>query len=142
MVLSDSVVATQLVMLATRDALQLFLVSLPLAALGSAQYTPDATITSSIPSYTPSVGQPLQHAIHTIQVGPKTNPHAYVPNSITAAVGDIIVFEFWPTNHSVVKADYLAPCVPASEDLFYSGPFTTFHEENDQLVVSKQRMRV
>lgn len=69
-----------------------------------------------------------------MQVGPKTNPHAYVPNSIFANVGDVILFEFYPTNHSVVKADYLAPCVPASEGLFYSGPFNSFKEQDGQLV--------
>lgn len=73
-------------------------------------------------------------ATHTVQVGPKTNPHAYVPNSISANVGDVILFEFYPTNHSVVKADYLAPCVPASEGVFYSGMFNKFHEPDGELV--------
>ncbi|KAJ5825365.1 hypothetical protein N7474_002503 [Penicillium riverlandense] len=75
-------------------------------------------------------------ATHTIKVGPKTAPHRYVPHNITANVGDIVVFEFYPANHSVVKADYLAPCVPASEGLFYSGAFNTFDEDNGNLVGS------
>ncbi|CAI7650889.1 unnamed protein product [Penicillium glandicola] len=73
-------------------------------------------------------------ATHTIQVGPKSSPHQYVPPNITANVGDIVVFEFYPTNHSVVKADYLAPCVPASGEIFYSGAFETFNLEDGQLV--------
>ena len=57
-----------------------------------------------------------------------------MPHSISANVGDLIVFEFYPANHSVVKADYLAPCVPASEGLFYSGAFNTFDENNGNIV--------
>ncbi|KAE8355481.1 hypothetical protein BDV28DRAFT_128964 [Aspergillus coremiiformis] len=72
-------------------------------------------------------------ATHTIQVGPKTDPHQYVPASVNASVGDVIVFEFYPRNHSVVKADYNAPCVPAHGDVFYSGHFAKFNEENGQL---------
>lgn len=71
---------------------------------------------------------------HTIQVGPKSNPHQFVPANITANVGDVVVFEFYPTNHSVVKADYLAPCVPASGNIFYSGAFEDFNEHDGQLV--------
>lgn len=65
-------------------------------------------------------------------VGPKTAPHSYVPHSIYANVGDIILFEFYPTNHSVAKADYLAPCVPAGEGEFYSGNFNEFKYVNGQ----------
>ncbi|KAJ6003002.1 hypothetical protein N7451_005549, partial [Penicillium sp. IBT 35674x] len=71
---------------------------------------------------------------HTIQVGPKVSPHAYVPHNITANPGDILVFEFYPTNHSVAKADYLAPCVPAGSGEFWSGEFNTFTEEDGDLV--------
>ncbi|QQK44443.1 Cupredoxin [Penicillium digitatum] len=71
---------------------------------------------------------------HTIQVGPKSNPHQFVPPNITANVGDVVVFDFYPTNHSVVKADYLAPCVPANGNIFYSGAFVNFNEQDGQLV--------
>lgn len=75
-------------------------------------------------------------ATHTIQVGPRSDPHQYVPSSVNASVGDVIVFEFYPRNHSVVRADYDAPCVPAqtSGPVFYSGHFTKFNEENGQMI--------
>ncbi|PYI02524.1 hypothetical protein BO78DRAFT_400434 [Aspergillus sclerotiicarbonarius CBS 121057] len=73
-------------------------------------------------------------ATHTVQVGSKEDPHQYSPHNITAAVGDIIVFEFYPRNHSVVKADYNAPCVPASGTIFYSGSFNSFNEQDGELV--------
>jgi plastocyanin len=83
------------------------------------------TMANSTPSST------APHATHTVKVGPKENPHQYVPHNITAAVGDVIVFEFYPRNHSVVKADFMAPCVPAAGGIFYSGEFNTFNENSD-----------
>ncbi|KAJ5824910.1 Cupredoxin [Penicillium robsamsonii] len=71
---------------------------------------------------------------HTIQVGPKSNPHQFDPSEIKANVGDIVVFEFYPTNHSVVQAEYDAPCIPASGDIFYSGPFANFNLQGGQIV--------
>jgi plastocyanin len=72
---------------------------------------------------------------HTVQVGPDSSPHAYVPHNLTANPGDVVVFEFYPTNHSVVQADYRSPCrYPSSGSYFYSGIFNTFNENNGQLV--------
>lgn len=85
-----------------------------------------------------SVGTPTSStgiATHTIQVGHKSDPHQYMPPSIKANVGDIVTFEFYPTNHSVVEADFLAPCVPAKGDnIFYSGAFTSFNERSGNLI--------
>lgn len=89
-----------------------------------------STTTTSTDTSTASTGG----ATHTVKVGPKEDPHQYVPHNITADVGDVVVFEFYPTNHSVVKADYMAPCVPASGEVFYSGAFDDFNENNGQLV--------
>ena len=33
--------------------------------------------------------------------------HTFRPETIQAAIGDIITFRFYPVNHSVVRADYL-----------------------------------
>ncbi|KAL4912375.1 hypothetical protein BDW62DRAFT_20937 [Aspergillus aurantiobrunneus] len=71
---------------------------------------------------------------HTIQVGPKEDPHQYVPHSLEAKVGDLIVFEFYPRNHSVVQADWRAPCMPADGDYFFSGIKNDFEEVNGQVV--------
>ena len=102
--------------------------------------TPSTTHTTAVPTTdstrttlstqtstktTSSTGGP-----HTIKVGPRGNPHQYVPNTVNASVGDLIVFEFYPRNHSVVQAKYLEPCVPAAKDIFYSGPFNEFNEDD------------
>ena len=102
----------------------------PLAWLALATMTVAAGSSTATSTTSSSTGV----STHTIQVGPKSNPHQFVPTDITAKVGDIVVFEFYPTNHSVVKADYLAPCVPASENVYYSGAFENFNEHNGQLV--------
>lgn len=36
----------------------------------------------------------------------------FVPENITAQVGDVVKFEFWPTNNSVARSDFGYPCVP------------------------------
>ncbi|KAJ5321427.1 hypothetical protein N7476_004429 [Penicillium atrosanguineum] len=121
-------------MLLTGRVFQQLLISLTLSILckqSSAATTATPTFaTTSTASTTTSTGI----ATHTIQVGPKTSPHQYVPHSVTANVGDIVIFEFYPTNHSVVKADFDAPCVPASAPIFWSGMFHSFNEEDGQLI--------
>ena len=52
--------------------------------------------------------------------------HRFVPNEITANVGDIISFQFFPPNHSVVRAEFGQPCIPyeytgENKAGFYSG---------------------
>ncbi|PGH14397.1 hypothetical protein AJ79_03039 [Helicocarpus griseus UAMH5409] len=93
--------------------------------------TPERTLTSTITVESTSSSEPTSTAtsttirepvFHTVLVAPKQSPHAYVPSSIKAEVGDTIVFEFYPTNHSVAQADYDAPCVPAANP-FWSKHF-------------------
>lgn len=126
-------------MLFTRQALQPLLVSIALATGGCAQNYSDnssATTTATASDFTTSSTRTTSTGIatHTVQVGPKSSPHAYVPHSLTANPGDIVVFEFYPTNHSVVKADFLAPCQPADGNYFYSGMFNSFTLNNGLLV--------
>ncbi|KAA8648092.1 hypothetical protein EYZ11_006162 [Aspergillus tanneri] len=92
------------------------------------------TVEPKTTSASDTKSSPTAAATHTVKVGAKEDPHQYVPHNITAEVGDVIVFEFYPRNHSVVKADYLAPCVPASGTIFNSGRFNSFNEQNGQLV--------
>lgn len=61
---------------------------------------------------------------HTIQVG--LLDHKMRPEITEAAVGDIIEFDFYPLNHSIVRAEYGFPCIPyemtgSSKKGFYSG---------------------
>ncbi|PWY67241.1 hypothetical protein BO94DRAFT_479047 [Aspergillus sclerotioniger CBS 115572] len=107
-------------------------------ATARAQYSstdvPSSTTSTTRTSQASTTTTTSTTATHTVQVGSKEDPHQYLPHNITAAVGDVIVFEFYPRNHSVVKADYLAPCVPASGTIFYSGIFNSFNEQDGDLV--------
>lgn len=91
-----------------------------------------ATTTTGAP--TPSASKTKPPKTHTVDVGPKASPYDFDPHETYADVGDVIVFYFYPTNHSVVKADYNAPCVPASGPVFYSGIFNEFQESGPDIV--------
>jgi plastocyanin len=124
-----------------RRVLRPLLVSVALTSLACAadtssdsSATPTAGSSSITSTFTTSTTTSTGSVTHTVQVGPKSSPHAYVPHNLTANPGDVVVFEFYPTNHSVVKADFNAPCVPASEGVFYSGMFNSFNEKDGQLV--------
>lgn len=122
-------------MLFTRQFLWATLASLAIGATTEVQIT-TASLSSASAVTTASASKATStgSTTHTVVVGPKESPMSYVPRNITAAVGDVVVFEFYPTNHSVVKADYLAPCVPSSDNLFYSGMFTTFDEVDGSVI--------
>jgi hypothetical protein len=36
----------------------------------------------------------------------------FSPNQLTASVGDVVEFWFYPQNHSVARSDYKSPCIP------------------------------
>lgn len=82
------------------------------ASLALAQYgsSPTTTSPSSSNSAVSSVGAP--GAAVTVQVGPGGRL-VYEPDFVNAAIGDEIVFEFNPKNHSVTESSsYGSPCVP------------------------------
>lgn len=52
--------------------------------------------------------------------------HTFEPDVTLAKIGDTVKFEFYPTNHSVVRAEYGYPCIPyeytgVDKIGFYSG---------------------
>lgn len=62
-------------------------------------------------------------ATHDIKVGNDLKTLEglrYSPNVTTAAVGDTVVFHFFPGQHDVSQGDYNSPCNPL-KDGFYSG---------------------
>ncbi|KAJ8117392.1 hypothetical protein OPT61_g1389 [Boeremia exigua] len=87
---------------------------------------PDTVVQGSSTSFqsptTPTSGSTPQ--THTIQVG--LADHKMRPETTKAAVGDIIEFNFYPVNHSIVRAEYEFPCIPyemtgSSKQGFFSG---------------------
>ncbi|KAA8911995.1 hypothetical protein FN846DRAFT_997864 [Sphaerosporella brunnea] len=47
---------------------------------------------------------------HIVTVGKAA--HRFDPDTVYAAVGDVITYEFYPTNHSVVRGAWDFPCIP------------------------------
>jgi len=52
--------------------------------------------------------------MHVVSVG-KDGKLAFCPESITAAPGDIVQFQFYPKNHSVVQGFFAKGCTPIAE---------------------------
>ncbi|KAJ7505641.1 hypothetical protein B0H11DRAFT_1850878 [Mycena galericulata] len=71
------------------------------------QATATQSHTTSSPSHTSSP------VTHVIQVG--LNGLSYTPSNITAAVGDIVTFEFHPKNHTVTQSSFQNPCKALAE---------------------------
>ncbi|KAH7364289.1 hypothetical protein BKA65DRAFT_134025 [Rhexocercosporidium sp. MPI-PUGE-AT-0058] len=70
------------------------------AHLGYAQtFSSSPSTTSSAPAST-----------HSVNVG--AAGLVFTPNSLTAKIGDIVEFRFYPKNHSVARAEYKNPCIP------------------------------
>lgn len=42
----------------------------------------------------------------------KQGGNTFVPDVVLAEAGDTILFQFYPTNHSVIRAEYGYPCIP------------------------------
>ena len=64
--------------------------------------------------------------VHTVTV--EKGAHRFDPETLFASVGDSVKFEFFPLNHSVVRAEYGYPCIPFETMLggrtgFFSGLF-------------------
>jgi len=50
--------------------------------------------------------------VHVVKVGNANGTLAYSPNSIAAAVGDMVQFQFAPVNHTVTQSTFDQPCQP------------------------------
>ncbi|UKZ76768.1 hypothetical protein TrVFT333_004478 [Trichoderma virens FT-333] len=63
---------------------------------------------------------------------------AFTPDSVKAAVGDILDFHFHAVNHSVVMGDFSTPCAPAKTGGFFSGfmPVSGSGEADDSFQVT------
>lgn len=48
--------------------------------------------------------------VYDIKVGNENGELKFEPEAIGAAVGDQVVFHFWPKNHSVVQTSFASPC--------------------------------
>ena len=113
------------------------------ALAASVVYAQDGSADGPNNSTTPTA-QDGNRTIHYIDAA--KGGHYYIPNSIQAEVGDIVTFRFYPTNHSVIRAEYLFPCVPYEDIVpdgegFDSGFFET-SEVSDEVSPLLQACKV
>ncbi|KAK9248612.1 Cupredoxin [Lipomyces tetrasporus] len=60
-----------------------------------------------------SVGTSMAYTVHNVSVG--EGALDYTPNTISAKVGDFVVFTFLSGTHGVAQASYDSPCLPYSD---------------------------
>lgn len=84
--------------------------SLCLVALANAVLGQDSTPSSSSAAPRVVTASGSSQATHIVTVGKELNQ--FDPDSLTANVGDVIEFQFFPPNHSVGRAEYQQPCIP------------------------------
>ncbi|KAJ8068657.1 hypothetical protein OCU04_002359 [Sclerotinia nivalis] len=63
---------------------------------------------------------------HVVRVGSTNNSIKYIPDKISAQVGDVIQFQFAGGNHTVTQSTFDAPCVPISQSTNNTGVFSGF----------------
>jgi plastocyanin len=61
-----------------------------------------------------------------VTVGGANGTLSYTPNSITAAKGDMVQFQFMPKNHTVTQSNFDNPCEPISLHSNVTGVFSGF----------------
>ncbi|KAK8049900.1 Cupredoxin [Apiospora phragmitis] len=79
-----------------------------LALLVSGAYSMPTGTTCDKPS---QVAAPPTGVTHTVVAG-ANGQLRFEPESVVAAVGDIVEFQFRPKNHSVAQSSFAEPCVP------------------------------
>jgi len=77
-----------------------------LAAAAAVGIASAATTTSSAATPSGSV------KAHVVQVSDKNGDITFTPDSITAAPGELVQFQFYPQNHSVAQSTFANPCEP------------------------------
>jgi hypothetical protein len=87
-----------------------FAVATGLIGLLSAVSAQDASPSASLAASSSTASSAPTPKIHVVTVGKAD--HKMVPDVVTADPGDIITFQFFPKNHSVVRAEYEYPCIP------------------------------
>jgi len=108
----------------------LLLAALPVvfAQYGDSDSGSDSTSSSSVAATTTASAT---SGIATVTVGQGGNL-AFSPNSLTAAVGSVVEFQFYPKTHSVAQAAFATPCEPLANNTgFFSGGFQTTGTVNE-----------
>lgn len=88
---------------------------------GSPPDTPSSSSSAAAVAQTSAAAVPV---VHVVTVG-ANDQLVFVPNVITAAVGEKVEFNFFGPSHTVVEGSFDNPCQPLSATSFYSGIIST-----------------
>lgn len=77
---------------------------------GSGSGSSSSSSSASAPASTAS-------GVHGVDVG-ENGQLTFTPNTVNASVGDTVLFNFHPLNHSVVQSTFGQPCQPESNGIF------------------------
>ncbi|MCJ1413159.1 hypothetical protein MMC19_007263 [Ptychographa xylographoides] len=83
---------------------------MPPMLMGSTIRTTTSITTRTTVSTSMSTGASV--SMQVVKVSNANGTLVFTPNSITAAVGSLVQYQFYPMNHSVVRANFQNPCVP------------------------------
>lgn len=90
--------------------------TLALATFGLAQSSMSMSMASEMPSATGTASaSSASTAVYVVKVSNKDGDLTFEPNSMTAPVGSMVQFHFYPKNHSVVQAAFSNPCEPINK---------------------------
>jgi len=64
--------------------------------------------------------------VHVIKVSNKNGSLSFAPNNLTVPVGDMVQYQFYPKNHSVVQSTFDQPCQPIALHSNVSGVYSGF----------------
>lgn len=64
--------------------------------------------------------------VHVVRVGSTNGSLTFSPNSVTAAVGDMVQFQFAPANHTVTQSTFDQPCQPIAMNSNVTGIYSGF----------------
>ncbi|PBP18548.1 Cupredoxin [Diplocarpon rosae] len=76
-----------------------------------------------------SIGSALAQGgvtVHVVRVGSMNGSLEYFPNTIKAAVGDMVQFQFAPNNHTVTQSSFDSPCEPIGATSNVAGIYSGF----------------
>jgi plastocyanin len=64
--------------------------------------------------------------VHVVKVSGTTNMLTFSPNKLTAAMGEMVQFQFGVGNHTVTQSTFDGPCVPISNKTGVAGVHSGF----------------
>ncbi|MCJ1475574.1 hypothetical protein MMC13_004237 [Lambiella insularis] len=88
--------------------------SMMMATSLTSHSTTASTTTKTIVATTMPTTSSVSVQVIQVSTANDTGALIFTPNSVTAAVGSLVQFQFHPMNHSVVQADFNHPCIPVA----------------------------